>query len=63
MAVSVARPLSVRVPARFGVALDPFVETGGLEFFEPGAESRKLIGRQFGHRFFDVFKARHAAAP
>jgi hypothetical protein len=44
-------------------SLDPFVGTGGLEFFEPGAESRKLIGRQFGDRFFDVFEGRQAAAP
>ena len=50
-------------PARFGIALDPFVETDGLEFLESGAESRKLIGRQFGHRFFDVFEGRHGHEP
>src|SRR5436309_10369844 len=31
----------------------------GLEFLEPDAEARELIGQQFGHGFFDVFKCRH----
>jgi hypothetical protein len=30
-----------------------------LESLEPGAELRKLAGRQFSYGFFDFFKCRH----
>src|SRR6266481_8566699 len=46
-------------PARFGVALDLLVESSGLEFLKPSAESRELIRRQFGHSLFDIFEGRH----
>src|SRR6266404_9344256 len=46
-------------PARFGVALDLLVESSGLEFLKPSAESRELIRRQFGHRLFDIFERCH----
>jgi hypothetical protein len=38
-----------------GVALDLLIEARGVELLEPGAEFRKLAGRQLGDGFFEVF--------
>ena len=48
----------IEPPGR-GVPLDPLIETRRLESLEPRSELRELIGRQFGHGFFDVFKSGH----
>src|SRR5437763_16914840 len=42
-------------PPGFCVALDLAVETVSLERLEPGAEFRKLLRRELGDGFFDVF--------
>ena len=40
--------------SRPALALDPLIKTSGLEFLQPGTQSRQLIGRQFGNRLFDA---------
>lgn len=39
-------------PARRSVTLDLLIETGRLEFLEPGPEAVELIDRQFSYGFF-----------
>jgi hypothetical protein len=45
--------------ASFGVPFDPVVEARSLELLEAGPELGELIGKQFSHSLFEVFKLRH----
>ena len=47
--------------AALGIPSDLVVETGGVEFLEPSAESRKLVSAQTRHRSFDPFHLGHNA--
>ena len=42
------------------VALEDVIEVPGLEFLEPCAKRRKLIGRQLRHSLLYLFKSRHS---
>jgi len=46
--------------ARLCAPLDLLIETDSLELGEPGTKLLKLVSRQFGHGFFDVFDGSHA---